>query len=130
MESEITSRWPYPDPSGPDPDRDNATVFDTTSAERIALKLEELDKDGALMKPLLGEIEARMSIYRKLWQGDPETSIMSSVGFCVDDLRVFLANEAKVFPAADLTAIVLQWAEILIGERRRRIGRFGKNFQP
>lgn len=82
------------------------------------------------MKPLLGEIEARMSIYRKLWQGDPETSIMSSVGFCVDDLRVFLANEAKVFPAADLTAIVLQWAEILIGERRRRIGRFGKNFQP
>lgn len=82
----------------------------------LALKLQELEKDGALMKPLLGEIEARMSIYRKVRQGDPETSIMSSVGFGVDDLRVFLANEAKVFPAADSTAIDLPWAEILIRE--------------
>ncbi|OJJ79779.1 uncharacterized protein ASPGLDRAFT_52316 [Aspergillus glaucus CBS 516.65] len=38
---------------------------------------------------------------------------MSSVGFGVDDLKIFLANDAKVFPVADSTAIELPWAKIL-----------------
>lgn len=53
-----------------------------------------------------------MCVYRKVRQGDPETGIMSSVGFRVDDLKIFLANDA-VFPVADSTAIKLPWAEIL-----------------
>lgn len=79
----------------------------------LARKLQDLEKDGLLMKPLLGDIKARMCVYRKVRQGDPETGIMSSVGFGVDDLKIFLANDAKVLTVSDSTAIELPWAEIL-----------------
>lgn len=66
----------------------------------LAFKLRELEERGTLMKPLLGNIEARMRVFRKVREGDSLTRVISSVD---SDSRVFLAHDAKVFPVANST---------------------------
>lgn len=98
--------------SGLEEDLPEATSDD---ARALAETLEQLEKagNGNLMKPLVGGIDARMCVYRRIRTDDPPRRATSSNRFNRDDLRIFLTHDTKVFPDADTTPVKLPWADIL-----------------
>lgn len=79
----------------------------------LAREVERLDAEGSLMKPLLGEVTARMHVFRKFRDGDKPESIKREDGFGVEEFPVYRVAEADLFPVADDKPICLPWKEIL-----------------
>lgn len=85
----------------------------STDVRALAETFEQLEKAGNLMKPLVGGVDARMCVYRRIRTDDPTRGATSSNRFDRDDLRIFLTHDTKVFPDADTTPVKLPWADIL-----------------
>ena len=79
----------------------------------LAREVERLDAEGNLMKPLLGEVTAKMHVFRKFRDGDKPESVKREDGFGVEEFPVYRVAEADLFPVADDKPICLPWKEIL-----------------
>lgn len=83
----------------------------------LARKLQDLEKDSMLAKPLLGALEGRLCLYRRCRENDHEMGIKSSDNYHQESLKVILAKEVKIFPKAD-PDITLPWREVLANEAK------------
>ena len=96
-------------------DNDDDSEGSYYEMRKLARRLQELEKDGKLVKPLLGSVEARLCLYRRCREDDPEMGIKLSDNVHQEGFQVFLEKEAKVFPKAD-PDVTMPWGEVLVNE--------------
>lgn len=91
----------------------NSTESEPSTLDQLqfADELRRLHAQKKLMKPLIGDIEANLSVYRKAREGDDEGKNRTSEEFA--KLSIFLRDEAAIYPNADKKAIDLPWKEIM-----------------
>lgn len=91
----------------------NGTESEPSTLDQLqfADELRRLHAQKKLMKPLVGDIEANLSVYRKAREGDDEGKKRTSEEFA--KISIFLRDEAAIYPNADKKTIDLPWKEIM-----------------
>lgn len=94
------------------PEGDNAESEPSTSDQlQFAGKLRRLHEEKRLMRPLLGDIQANLRVYRKAREGDDEGRIHRSNDFT--EHPIFLKHDSPIYPDAGRNAVGMQWREIM-----------------
>lgn len=107
------------------PEDDNAEFEPSTSDQlQFAGKLRRLHGEKRLMRPLVGDIEANLRVYRKAREGDDEERIHRSNEFT--EYPIFLNHDSPIYPDAGRNAIGMPWREVM-GDQVESLGGRDKN---
>lgn len=80
---------------------------------KLAAKLELLQNNKHLMKHLVGNLLAKLRVYRRAHSGNPDERITKRHTSSSTDLTIFLRNEVEIYPKMNGPSVCLPWKEIV-----------------
>lgn len=96
-------------------ENDNAESEPSISDQlQFAGKLRRLHEEKRLMRPLVGDIQATLRVYRKARKGDDEGRIHRSNEFT--EHPIFLKHDSPIYPDTSRNAVGMPWREIMEGQ--------------
>jgi len=98
-------------------DGEEKTVSNETDAQDVLInKLLSANSENNLMKPLLGPIESRLSVFRRVRDGDnPENIICKTVATDKENAvqQIYREFEADIYPSEPTKRFSIPWGELV-----------------